>query len=328
MAKTYKADIALEMISKFPSASTNAIARLLHEQYPVDFPSKDSARTMVRIYRDGLGGKNEPVRTKEERKQAMSKWNLPKSDYTEIPVLELPQEHNKVLFLTDIHFPYQDNNALEMALESGQKWGANAIYLNGDTMDCYQISRFIKDRRMRDMSEELEDVRNFLKELKKSFNVPIYYKIGNHEDRWENFLRLQAPELLGIADFELRNVLRFNEIGIQEVKSKQVAKAGKLSLLHGHEFGHSVFSPVNPARGLYMRAKESSIIGHHHQTSEHSEKNLNGKVVTTWSVGALCGMRPDYMPYNKWNLGFAQLEFDSNGDFEVYNKRIINGKVR
>ena len=85
-------------------------------------------------------------------------------------------------------------------------------------MDCYQISRFIKDRRMRDMSEELEDVRNFLKELKKSFNVPIYYKIGNHEDRWENFLRLQAPELLGIADFELRNVLRFNEIGIQEVK--------------------------------------------------------------------------------------------------------------
>ena len=33
-------------------------------------------------------------------------------------------------------------------------------------MDCYQISRFIKDRRMRDMSEELEDVRNFLKELK------------------------------------------------------------------------------------------------------------------------------------------------------------------
>ena len=84
MAKTYKAEIALEMISKFPSASTNAIARLLHEQYPVDFPSKDSARTMVRKYRDGLGGKNEPVRTKEERKQAMSKWNLPESDYKEI----------------------------------------------------------------------------------------------------------------------------------------------------------------------------------------------------------------------------------------------------
>ena len=61
----------------------------------------------------------------------------------------------KAIFLTDIHFPYQDNDALEMALESGQKWGANAIYLNGDTMDCYQISRFIKDRRMRDMSEEL-----------------------------------------------------------------------------------------------------------------------------------------------------------------------------
>ena len=51
MAKTYKAEIVLEMISKFPSASTNAIARLLHEQYPVDFPSKDSARTMGKKFR-------------------------------------------------------------------------------------------------------------------------------------------------------------------------------------------------------------------------------------------------------------------------------------
>ena len=306
MAQTYKAEIAQEMIAKFPNASTNAIARILHEQYPIEFTNKDAARTMVRVYRDGLTGK-ESLRSEEERKLAMSKWNLPESDYKEIPEFKLPESHNKPLFLTDIHFPYQDNNALETALEHGYKWGANCIYLNGDTMDCYQISRFIKDRRMRDMGDELEMVREFLKNMKKSFDVPIYYKIGNHEDRWENFLRLQAPELLGIADFELRNVLRFNEIGIQEIKSKQVVKAGKLSLLHGHEFGHSVFSPVNPARGLYMRAKESSIIGHHHQTSEHSEKSLNGKVVTTWSVGALCGMKPDYMPYNKWNLGFAEI---------------------
>ena len=56
--------------------------------------------------------------------------------------------------------------------------------------------------------------------------------------------------------------------------------------------------------------------------------DANGKVVTTWSVGALCGMKPDYMPYNKWNLGFAEIEFDKNRDFEVYNKRIINNKVR
>lgn len=327
MKQTYKADIVKEMIAKFPNASTNAIARILHEQYPIDFNSKESARGLVRFYRDGIKGK-EPIRTEEERKLAMGKFSLPKSDYTEITELELPLSHNKTLILSDIHFPYQDNDAVEIALESGYKWGANAIYLNGDTMDCYQISRFIKDRRMRDMADELEAVREFLKELKNNFNVPIYYKIGNHEDRWENFLRLQAPELLGIADFELRNVLRFNEIGIQEVKSKQIAKAGKLNILHGHEFGHSVFSPVNPARGLYTRAKESSIIGHHHQTSEHSEKDLGGKVVTTWSTGALCGMRPDYMPYNKWNLGFAEVEFEGSGEFEVYNKRIINGKIR
>ena len=112
-----------------------------------------------------------------------------------------------------------------------------------------------------------------------------------------------------------------------EIKGRQIAKAGKLHLLHGHEFGHSVFSPVNPARGLYMRAKESSIIGHHHQTSEHSEKSLSGEVVTTWSIGALCGLSPEYMPFNKWNHGFARVEVQENGNYIVHNKRIIKYKI-
>ena len=57
MAQTYKAEIAQEMIAKFPNASTNAIARILHEQYPIEFTNKDAARTMVMIYRDGMKGK-------------------------------------------------------------------------------------------------------------------------------------------------------------------------------------------------------------------------------------------------------------------------------
>ena len=87
-------------------------------------------------------------------------------------------------------------------------------------------------------------------------------------------------------------------------------------------------SPVNIARGLYLRAKANTICGHHHRTSEHTEMNINGKITTTWSVGCLSELHPAYMPINSWNWGFAMVTLsDDKKSFEVENKRIFNGKV-
>lgn len=327
----YKTKIVRELLEKYPKATTRSLATILHESYPLDFTSVESARGAVRSQRDELnrGAKN-PIgkRSDEDKKNAQAWAKIPKSDYQEAEHFDLPKGNNRVLILSDIHLPYHDEQALSIALEWAYERKPNAIILNGDTMDMYQASRFIKDRRLRDLNGEIEMTRDFLAQLKEEFDCPIYFKIGNHEARWENYLKTVAPELLGIADFELKHILRFGELGITEIKSNQVIKAGKLNILHGHEFGHQVFSPVNAARGLYMKAKANSIIGHHHQTSEHSEKDLNGDVVTCWSIGTLCGLMPEYMPYNKWNHGFAWLEVHDNGDFEVKNLRIINGKVR
>ncbi len=322
--KTYKNEIAESVLKEFPNASTMALSRILFERYPIEWKNTDSARAMIRYLRgEDIKNKNPQYkRTEIEKKQFMVKnFELPETDYKEIEPLQIVGK--RILVLNDIHIPYQDNHSLRLAIDYGIENEMDTIYLNGDIMDVYQASRFIRDRRLRDLSGELELTRNFLEELQK-FGVPIYYKLGNHEERWENFLRLSAPELLGISDFELKNVLRFNKYGVKEVKGKQLAYAGKLAILHGHEFGHSVFSPVNPARGLYMRSKESSAIGHHHQTSEHTEKSLSGDVVTTWSIGCLCGLSPEYMPFNKWNHGFLFVEVAEDGNYKVHNKRIIN----
>jgi predicted phosphodiesterase len=330
---TYKGEIVKEYLLKFPKASTNAISRLLVEDYPIDFSSFDTARASVRYHRGELGKKKKNAkdiiskRTELEKKQFMQKnFELPESDYEKQS--EVIVGNRNILFLSDIHFPYQNNDAIRLALDYGKSEKVDCVYLNGDTIDMYMLSRFIKDRRLRNMSDELEMTRNFLKDLQNHFQCPIYYKIGNHEDRWQNFLKLQAPELLGIPDFELSTILRFGESGVQEVKSKQIAKAGKLPLLHGHEFFSGFAPPVNPARGLYLKAKESSIIGHHHRTSEHTEVSLSGDVTTTWSVGCLCGLQPEYMPFNSWNNGFAHIKVEKNGDYEVNNLRIIKNKIR
>jgi predicted phosphodiesterase len=309
-----------------------AIARMIHNDHPIDFITVENARANVRTHRgergDGKLIKNTiGERTEKEKKEFMTKqFELPESDYDKQKEVIVPNKN--ILFLTDIHFPYQNNDALRLAIDYGKVEKVDCVYLNGDTIDMYMLSRFIKDRRLRNMADELEMTRNFLKNLQDHFQCPIYYKIGNHEDRWQNFLKLQAPELLGIPDFELSTILKFGEYGVQEVKSKQIAKAGKLPLLHGHEFFSGFAPPVNPARGLYMKAKESCIIGHHHRTSEHTEVNLSGDVTTTWSVGALCGLSPEYQPYNNWNNGFAHIKVSKGGDYEVNNLRIVENKIR
>jgi len=328
---SYKGEIVREYLAKYPELSTRGLARLLVKELPLDFTSETSSVGIVRFHR-GEHGQHAAktligMRTEKERRQAIA-WNkLPKSDYEPQVPFKIPTGNNRILILSDIHIPYHDEGALSTALEWGYKNNPNAIILNGDTMDMYQASRFVKDRRLRDLAGEIEMTRDFLRQLKDEFACPIYFKIGNHEDRWETYLKTCAPELLGIADFELQNVLRFGELGVTLIKSQQVIKAGGLNIMHGHEFGSSVFSPVNAARGLYMRSKTSTIVGHHHQTSEHSEKDLNGNVVTCWSMGSLCGLSPDYMPYNKWNHGFAWVE-TSGEDYEVRNLRIIKNKVR
>ncbi|MEO7171316.1 hypothetical protein, partial [Flavobacterium sp.] len=105
---------------------------------------------------------------------------------------------------------------------------------------------------------------------------------------------------------------------------------GKLDVIHGHEFGKSVFSPVNPARGYFNRAKSSVLAGHCHQTSEHHENNLKRDSMACFTTGALCNLSPKYSPFafTKWNLGFADVEIEDDGQFIVNNYRIIDGKAR
>jgi len=329
--QTYKGKIVEQYLKKFPKASTNAIARMLIKDYPIEFKETNS-RTLVRNYR----GENKNLksidtsqyeRSEKTKKEFMGKkFNLPDSDYEVIEPFIIASKN--VLILSDIHMPYHDKKALRLALEYGVKHNMTAIYLNGDILDCYMVSNFVRDRRKRDMADELEMGRNFLKSLRDNFDGPIFYKWGNHEERWENFLKLNAPELLGISDFELSSILRFGEHSIQEVKSRQIAYMGKLAVLHGHEFGRSTFSPVNAARGLYMKTKESCIVGHHHQTSEHTEKSLSNEVVTTWSTGCLSGLNPDYNMYgNKYNHGFAFVKVGKDGNYQVDNIRIIDYKI-
>ena len=87
---------------------------------------------------------------------------LPDSKEKTYSPYKFPVNHNDILFLTDIHVPYHNIPALTAALKYGLENEINTIYINGDLIDFYAISRFQKDPRKRDLASEIYMARDFL----------------------------------------------------------------------------------------------------------------------------------------------------------------------
>ena len=314
-------DLAKEYCTKYASCSSNEIASTLFSENPLCFRDKEHARSSVRYYRGASGDAK-----RKKVSKIIERITIPKSD--SVPYVPYEIKDFPVAVCGDMHMPYHDVKTIEMFLEHADKIGAKTILLAGDCLDCYQTSRWCRDPRMRSFPDEVAMMKQFLIDLHKAFpKAKIVYKVGNHEERYEKYLKEKAPELFGLADIQLQNLLGANEDWIDWVDDKRVITAKKLNIIHGHEYTFSMSNPVNPARGLYLRAKKSSMCFHFHQTSEHTETAINGDMATCWSVGCMCELNPQYMPLNKWNHGFADIVLDKDGSWMVHNYRVYKGKV-
>jgi len=177
-------------------------------------------------------------------------------------------------------------------------WGVerkiNTVILNGDIMDCYQLSNFIKNPRHRDFDGEREMLWRVLDILQDKFSsANFYYLEGNHEERWRKSLMTSpglAEAAYGLKEFELDIILRLGERGITWIGERRKMYLGKLVLVHGHEImGRS--GGVNPARNLYLKSGGNAMCGHWHRTSDHSQTNIEEELRGAWSVGCLCSLQ-------------------------------------
>lgn len=322
-----KTTIAREYRNKYPNFPTLKLARiLLKENQPV-FKDIEHARSILRAL-EGKTGVSSTIKDKSLYTTVARPYNpyqLPASDETSYERFYLIAK--RLLLLSDIHIPYHSIEALTAVIGFAKKEKPDAILLNGDTLDFFGLSKFCKDPRKRKFDEELNTFKEFIDILIKQFPyAKLYFKIGNHEERYLHFLWMKAKELVGVPEFELENIIQARAKGIEIISDKRIIDVNGLNIIHGHEFASGFFSPVNVARGLFLRGKTSAIQGHNHQTSEHTESDMNGKITTTWSTGCLCELHPEYMPINKWNWGAAIIDM-ADGMFEVRNKRISNGKI-
>lgn len=330
-----KGVLVQEYLSKFPDHGDLTVAKVLYKKHPEWWSTLEACRGSVKYYRGHSGEserakrpKDDPFVTEPTGDTTPFRWSIPEplNNFGESEPIIV--RSSKTLILSDIHAPYHNVAALEAAINHGLKRGVNAVILNGDTLDFFTVSRWEKDPRLRNLGKEIEIGREIVKTIRQAFaGKQIFFKMGNHEERWQSYLSNKAPELIGIPDFEIEKIFHLDDLNMRVVDNRQHLVLGSLNVVHGHELG-KMSSPVNPSRGLFLRGGASAIMGHLHRTSEHIEKNMNDDVVACYSTGCLCDLRPDYARYNKWNHGFAIVETgDLPAHFGVENVKLINGRL-
>lgn len=143
------AQTARKYRSANPDMPTKKLARIMYDENNLLFKNEESARTTLR-YIEGKSGRGHmlsAVKNSEFFKEEARPYNpykLPDSDETVFEPYEI-KGHKRVLILSDIHAPYHNIDAITAALQHAKKSKPDALLLNGDTIDCHRLSRFIKD---------------------------------------------------------------------------------------------------------------------------------------------------------------------------------------
>jgi hypothetical protein len=319
------------------------LAKMILQGNPtVDFTGEtiekkiDNLRAVIRGWTGSIGDKRRadnphiiPQLSNPKEGLNLLQEFIDESDCVESQPFQIQGAKN-IVIINDVHIPFFHQKSIITVFKYLKDTQPDVLYLNGDIMDCYRQSSFQPDPRRRNTKGELKLTKEFLSILRSKLpNSRIIYKFGNHEKRWEDYLKNKAPELLEIDEFHLNMLLGLNGMGIDYLPQDKYAVAGYLNILHGHELGKTFGIPANPARWLYTKLKGNAAIGHLHVTSSHSESSINKSEHATFTIGCLCGLNPEYFPtaFVKWNHGFAHVEMDGD-NFTFNNHKIINGEIR
>ena len=326
-----KSDIAREIVQRYidlgikhnTSYSKRFIATVLQSEHPDIFKDVENARGIIRTVTGANGTKKYKPNEQLTRDFALLEQPIVEC---EIKPYVVGTQYKKALIINDIHSRFYDRKATEVAINNAAKNGCTIVIINGDLLDFYQFSRFDKNPNiMRYFYSEREWVQDFLLLLQNTFGKVVYKK-GNHDIRRELLQQRKAadiPEIQGLEN--IADYVFFDNSTVDVVEDYNVVEFGRLNIIHGHEYQGG--GGIHVAYNRMNKAMDNVISGHSHVTQNSVKKSLSGKFYGSWTVGCLCSLSPRYCVQNNWNNGFAIIERDENGNFEVQNKMIVGGKI-
>lgn len=316
-----QSEIVRDYLQRFPSYPSRRIANMVTSACPGVFSDEESARNMVRYYRGAMGNEHRSY----VRNRIIPRIEVPESDSDPWEPLELTAADFPAIAGGDFQIPFHDPEVVEMFIARAVEIKAKTALLMGDFVDAYMLSHFLRDPRRRKYPDEVMLTRKILGIIRTALpKARIIWKLGNHEFRLLAYLMRLAPELFGLDVMSFENVYDLKRLRIETVDDKRLIRYKQLHLLHGHEYRGGMIAPVNPARTLFLKAKRSAAWWHFHRSNSHTDKAINDDITTTWSVGCMCGLHPEFMPLNDWQHGFAEIYADDEGAWTFRNRRIRN----
>ena len=326
--------IIIEYLEKFRESPSKTIARKIYNENLGFFDCLENVYVRVRYYRGQAGKKsrkhNSELHLIQDLKTTVMQnfYTMPSSLNEKRGTFTFPTGCKKLAIIGDLHVPFHDEDAVETAFDKIESESVDSILINGDLLDFYQLSFHEKDPRKVKFKDEIEAGKQFLGYIRSRFpDIPIYFIPGNHENRFERYLRIKSAELLDMDEFRLDVILKVAEHRIEYIPFRTKVVFGDFIIEHGDKIPGA--GGVVPARTALMRFKTNCVVNHFHKSSQSSQRVYGtdeSKSINGYSVGCLCDLAPDYMEINEWNHGFCILT-KTKDTVAVDNYKIENNTV-
>lgn len=232
-----------------------------------------------------------------------------------------------VVFGSDFHFPYQDNQAIASFLNLINQIKPDRVVLNGDIADFFQLSRFnTTGLREEHLQEEIDQANDFRRQVRVAApDAVIDETEGNHDNRVRTYVAVKAGALKSLRALKPDELFQYRDLGIQ-------AHPGAGFLLRPHflvKHGTIVRGEAGAsAKAELMAAGVSGVSGHTHRLARYTKA---GYVQREWlEQGCLCRTDPDYVTgAPNWRQGCAIGEFSTRTDtFVLHEVPFVDGRLR
>jgi len=219
--------------------------------------------------------------------------------------LKSSKKEERVLVISDLHIPFEDKGLVELVVfDFGKDFKPDTIILNGDVVDNYSLSRYLKiPSKSQPLEVELLEAEQFLRRLRAAFPAArIIYVFGNHEFRLEAKLLSLMPELY--TTLGLESLLHLEELRIEVVHEPYKEN---FWMYHEWAVGHfdkAVGNAGATAMSL-LRNKGCSVVQAH--THRCGVSYITGLTETMIGIesGCLCILDGTYILKPNWQHGFV-----------------------
>lgn len=217
------------------------------------------------------------------------------------PAKDAGGKGSRVLFVTDVHFPFHDEHAVERFLDHVDSEQVDTIIVGGDAIDAYSVSKYDPDpARINSLQDELDLLGGFLADIAaRQPQARRVYIMGNHEDRIPAYLRRKAPALERLRCLQMSQVLQTAENGFELVSGEGIIIDGS-RYKHGAEVAQGAGNSVKKAMERHWR---NVFMGHCHRRAVRRVRKDDREFVGA-EAGGLMSLSPDYVKFPDWQQGW------------------------